>query len=285
VKRVCTLLTIFVLSTIAQGDPLIMLDSGHTPSGPGALGSCGKREVDYNDQFVRELQRRLKSSYQIALTRQPQKEVLPQFNRPPSSKAGAEPRASLLQRPEIANQAGARVMISIHHDSVDDSKEKGHVFFDPSICGGRGGVRMTEDFKKTQKVGYNIFVYEGGAKIDDSKLLATLVGKRFQLAGLTASNYHIKPVEDCNSCRPVDLQNGVWNQDLAILKAARMPAILIEVENILDPEFERLSDSPQYKDKMIAGIKDGLDEFCRARPEACTSPATPAATPTSGAVK
>ena len=41
-----------LLMPLAAAQPLLVLDSGHTPSKGGALGTRGEYEVVYNDRFV-----------------------------------------------------------------------------------------------------------------------------------------------------------------------------------------------------------------------------------------
>src|SRR5437899_108127 len=129
-SKIFKLILIQALCTYANATPLVAIDSGHTPSAPGAIGSCGQREVDYNDETVRVLALKLKPDYNLLLTRAIQQEVAPKFIAPVSFIGGVEPRESLLKRGEIANQAGAQIFISIHHDSTEDQ----YLVFDPAIC-------------------------------------------------------------------------------------------------------------------------------------------------------
>jgi len=252
--------------------PLIVLDSGHTPSHPGAISTCGKPEVDYNDQTVAILKKALEKNYRVLLTRLPDHEVLPSSAGDNSNELGRESGASLSRRAEIANEAGAQVLISIHHDSVDDDPANGLVAFDPAICDGHGGFRISPAFKAQNKIGYNIFVTAGqrGPRLEGATRLATLIGKRLAADGLTASNYHIPETGDCKSCFPVDINAGVWNQTLRVLRESKMPAILIETENISDPDLEKLADSKAFNALIAAAIKGGLDEYCTERP--CQKP-------------
>lgn len=249
------------LPSIGFADPLtIVIDPGHLPSAPGAMGSCGTREVDVNDAASKAIQSLLQASenFRAQLTRQNQKYVLPIADQ---SFSEVESRESLVRRAEIANQANARAFISIHHDSVEPQ----YLVEDSKICRGHGGFRIGDEFKKKQKIGFNIFVYQGDElnreRFESSKSLAILIGKKLRSEGMVPSDYHHKPVEQCRSCRPIDSEFGVWNQDLAVLKRTRMPAILIEAQNIADPDFEQSANSQQFRDALASAIKQGLEEF------------------------
>lgn len=249
------------LPSVGSADPLtIVIDPGHLPSAPGAEGSCGTREVDANDAATKAIQRLLQTSgnFKTQLTRESQKYVLPIAD---ESFSGGESRESLIRRAEIANQVNAGAFISIHHDSVEPQ----YLIHDPQICRGHGGFRISDGFKKKQKIGFSIFVYQGDdsnkARFELSKFLATLIGKKLRSQGLVPSDYHQKPIEHCHSCRLLNAEFGVWNQDLAVLKKTRMPAILIEAHNIVDPEYERAVNSQQFRDSLALAIKQGLEEF------------------------
>jgi len=99
----CVLLILATQSSkSADSDWAVALDIGHTPSQPGAISSRGVPEYIFNQQMVTLLLQRL---HQNGF---PQAFVV---NRD-------DPELSLEQRAEIANQLGADVFLSIHHDSV-----------------------------------------------------------------------------------------------------------------------------------------------------------------------
>jgi len=54
---------------------------------------------------------------------------------------------------------------------------------------------------------------------------------------------------------------GVYSQDLAVLKNAKVPAILIEVGNILDPDDERTINTTEFRQKFATVISKSLKDF------------------------
>jgi N-acetylmuramoyl-L-alanine amidase len=264
----------------AGATSVVVIDSGHTPSTPGAIGSCGKREVDYNDETVKVLQAKVLASgdYSVVLTRENQREVLSDITLAPSKVGARESPKSLLKRSTIANDAGAQFFISIHHDSIDDSKAKGFVTSDKTICDGKGGNRMTDAFKAAHlhRIGFNVFFTvadDNPKRTAASKALAEIIGKRLIAEGMDPSDFHVKPFENCFSCRTVDAANGVVSKDLSVLRNSKMPGILIETENIADPEFEKIANAPGFNDKIADAVKGGLDEYCSQHPADCNESA------------
>ena len=81
----------------SQQQPLLVLDAGHSPAAPGALGVRGVHELAYNDRLVAQLAAALqKDGWRVRLTRQSGQEM------------------ALGQRPALANRLKADVFLSIH---------------------------------------------------------------------------------------------------------------------------------------------------------------------------
>jgi N-acetylmuramoyl-L-alanine amidase len=56
---------------------------------------------------------------------------------------------------------------------------------------------------------------------------------------------------------------GVKSALFYVLLGARMPAILIECNFISNPHEEQLLASPEYREKLIAGIAAGIREYLK----------------------
>jgi N-acetylmuramoyl-L-alanine amidase len=253
------------INSLALAAPLpntqrvVVIDPGHEPSKGGATSSCGEKEVVYNDRMVQDITKALKS-YQVVLTRQPGKEVaaepdLKQFLSP-SGRASWVKAKSLLARPAIANSRNADLFISIHHDSVSEKHQIPH-------DGNCKGKTVSDDFRKNYKIGFNVFVNDEGKEPNRTKSikLATLIGKSLIEIGRVPSDYHFYPVDDCKSCKPINKKYGVWHHDLAVLREAKMPAVLIEVGNIVDHKDEGIMVSEAFRAKFSSQIKKAVDEY------------------------
>lgn len=244
--------------------PIVVIDSGHEPSALGATGTCNKNELVYNDQLVQQIAQTLGNTYQIILTRQPGLDVqtdIPNLenNLPNIGIALWNSKKSLFARAAIANLNHANVFISIHHDSTSTEQQ----VIDPTLCEHHGGINLKPDFKNQYRIGYNIFFDNADSTTRRAKslLLAENIGKQLRAIGRIPSNYHVYPVDKCKSCYPVNKVLGVWNEDLAVLRNTNMPAVLIEVGNIVDPEDEQIINTNDFRIKFSAALKQALNEY------------------------
>jgi N-acetylmuramoyl-L-alanine amidase len=259
-------IVLFSLTSTAVALPIVVIDAGHETARPGAIGTCGKTEVAYNDEMVQQIAHSLKKSYQIILTRQAGSDVatdIPDLQRhiPQQQRTSWDSHKSLLARPALANLHHAQVFISIHHDSTSAEQQ----INDPTLCDHQGGKNLKEDFKNKYQIGYNIFINntESSKRKENSLLLAENIGKQLRALGRVPSNYHRYPIDACKSCYPVNAKIGVWHEDLAVLRNTNMPAILIEVGNIVDPNDEKIINTEAFRKQFSHALKQGLDDYFR----------------------
>ena len=241
----------------------IVLDAGHQPSNGGASAVCDEKEYTYNDEIVAEIKKAL-IEYQIILTRKPNEEVAPQDPKlieylPDAEKPKFEKAKSLYSRAAIANQIKADFFISIHHDSVNESKQ----LKDTNLCQGKGGRRIVDDFRKKHHFGFNIFINKDAESgiYKKSLSMAGLLARSLKKLGRIPSDYHQFPDDDCKSCSPIDADLGIWHHDLALLRSARMPALLLEVGVIVDPEDEKTVSDPKFRNKLGEIFKNAFNEY------------------------
>lgn len=253
----------FLSASGALAEPIVVLDAGHEPSRPGAAATCGKQEVDYNDATVTALAAAL-NGYQVLLTRKAQAEVSTDaaglsgyINEGDQAKWGQH--KTLLARAALANKDKADVFVSIHHDATAGRWQLN----DSALCGGRGGKKLAAAFKQKYRIGFNIFVDIDKAEPCRSLSLkiAQLIAERLVAIGRIASDYHL---DDCKSCRSIDSKLGIWHQNLAVLRETSMPAVLIEVGNIVDPDDEAVISSSGFRQQFAQIIKAALDEYFAA---------------------
>ena len=254
----------FFLSSMAFALPIIVLDSGHEPSLPGAWGTCHKNELIYNDELVQEISQTLSKSYKIILTRNYGQDVELNdldltHNLPSIDNSLLNKHKSLYARAAIANLNHAQIFISIHHDSTSLKQQ----IKDPMLCGHKGGVNLKSDFKNKYKIGYNIFINNSDSTQRKLKSLqlAEDIGKQMLAMNRIPSSYHVFPVDKCKSCYPINKNLGVWHDNLAVLKYTTMPAVLIEVGNIVDPEDEKIINSNNFRVKFSKALNEALNEY------------------------
>jgi len=253
-----------VLTSAVYAKPLIVIDPGHEPTQGGTIGTCQQHEVVYNDEMAQFVTKALEPTYKVILTRQPEKPVQTddlslKNNILPADQILWESKKSLLARPAIANKDHAQLFIAIHHDSAPAEDQ----IFDPALCHSKGGKTLSPAFTKKFNIGFNIFVdnQENDPRSQESILLAENIGKQMIALGRTPSNYHVYPGGDCKSCRPIDAKLGVWYENLAVLRNAKMPAVLIEVGNIVDTTDEAKINNDAFRSQFSVAVKTAVDQW------------------------
>lgn len=175
----------------------VVIDPGHGGKDNGATGASGNFEKNFTLEIAREVEELAKQESQIEvyLTRAEDRFI---------SSVDRE-------RPEIANQLGADLLISIH----------GNTYEDPSVSG-------------TVTYYYH----------DNSKFLAEIMQKHM-----------------VQTTRFQD--RGVKKEEFFVLKDTDMPAVLIEMGYLTNPqeEMEMLSEDLQnlIASSIIDGIKEALN--------------------------
>lgn len=130
------------------------------------------------------------------------------------------------------------VFVSIHHDSMQQSW----------IDAGR----------RKEFSGFSVFVSHKNANFDASLVCARRIGAQLVKAGEHPSLYHANPIEN----RPIlDKEFGVHAYDnLAVLKVAKSPAVLVEVGVVANPDEEQRLSTDVVKAKIAGAIAEGIEQ-------------------------
>jgi N-acetylmuramoyl-L-alanine amidase len=218
---------------------VVALDAGHSKVNGGARSAHGKFEYEFNRQLVSELAPELRASRLFE----------PLLINP----KGADVR--LTSRSLAANQAGADLFLSIHHDSVKDRFLK-----DWNVDGSL--EKYTNEFH-----GYSVFFSRKNPDAAQSLAFAKLLGATLREAAFTPTLHHAQQEN-----RPIiDKLNGVYAfDDLIVLKTANMPAVLLECGVILNPKEEEELQTSGYRKRLVGAIASAIEQFSTA--EAAESP-------------
>lgn len=213
----------------------IVVDAGHGPRRPGAESARGAPEYVFNT--------RLAARVVAALA------------------AAGFSRARLLDpegldltpvaRAARANAARARLLVSIHHDSVQPRYLASWTVADrPRRYG-------------DQFAGYSLFYSGKSAFARESLELARLTGRELRAAGLTFSRHHVERIPG-ESRELVDDTVGVYRYDgLAVLREAAMPAVLVEAGVIVNRAEEEALAEPGRIERTAGAIARGVLAYCR----------------------
>ncbi len=196
----------------------VLVDAGHGPEHPGATGASGRAEYLYNRDLATALARAL-----AALGDRTTRAEGIGADIPPARRAAGAPDADLL--------------VSIHHDSAQ--------------------ARYLQAGRQAEFAGYSIFVSTLNPHPARSLRCARAIGSSLRAAGERPSGYHAEPVEGEN--HPfIDRRLGIHRYDaLAMLRAAPMPAVLVEAGVIVNPREEARLGKPGTIARLAQAIARG----------------------------
>jgi N-acetylmuramoyl-L-alanine amidase len=215
----------------------VAIDAGHGDKDPGAIGANGIREKN----IVLDIALRLKDALvaeglEVVLTRD------------------SDIFQPLEKRPEIANQAKADFFISIHANAAEAKSANGFEAYYLSTT--------YDDFSKAVQIRENAVIkYEENADYDKSNdLNATLWN-------MILSENRIESIEMANSIatelkRSLKLRTRyVRGAKFLVLKGAQMPAVLLEVGYVTNPEEGARLNNPYYRQMLAESIAQGVVNY------------------------
>jgi N-acetylmuramoyl-L-alanine amidase len=215
----------------ATQTPLIAVDVGHSLARPGATSARGTSEFVFNRALA---------------------EVVEQQLRDRGSRTrliGADGDIdTLTDRSAAAAAAGAALLVSIHHDSVQPR------YLSTWRVNGQKR-RFSDRFS-----GYSLFVSRRNPQTQASLACARAVGTALRNAGFTPSLHHAEPIR--GEGRPLaDASLGVYYfDDLVVLRTATMPAVLLEAGIILNRADETRLRDPRTQQRLALAVGEGVTE-------------------------
>ncbi len=214
----------------------VAVDAGHGPGIPGATSARGVPEYDFNLRLAKELVSALHAAgFPKAFLLEPKGEDLP-----PAARAAR------------ANAAGAGLLLSVHHDSVQPQ------FLETWTVDGRAR-RYCDRF-----AGYSIFYSQRNPDAAQSLELAKTIGRELTGAGLRFTRHHAADIP--GERRPlVDETVGVYRYDgLAVLAGARMPAVLTEAGVIVNRDEELALSGDERRQITARAMAKAVASWCAA---------------------
>lgn len=214
----------------------VALDVGHSKAAPGATSATGVPEFDYNLALARAVQAALRQAGFV--------------NAFLIGESGAP--LTLPERTRIAAQYVAHLFLSLHHDSVQPQ------FLSEWAVAGKP-QRYSDQYR-----GYAIFVSARSSQSALSLQFASLLGGALRAQGLTPSLYHAEPIPGEN--RPLlDLRLGIHRfDDLAVLRTATMPAVLLESAVIVNRSEEQAVAGGEHGRRVAQAVTAAVTSFCNS---------------------
>ncbi|KHK01449.1 N-acetylmuramoyl-L-alanine amidase [Desulfovibrio sp. TomC] len=209
----------------------VMIDPGHGGKDPGAQGINGLTEKDVNLRFARILGEELqKKGLKVIYTR------------------ANDTFIPLETRTEMANSKAADLFVSIHCNAHGDAGSAGLETYSLNLATTQEAVRVAarENAASQKKISDLQAILTDlmlSAKTAESKDLAKLVQKR-AISGLRG-DYHTR-------------DRGPHEAPFFVLIGANMPAVLIELGYITNPDDAKRLASDAYMRALAQGMVDGI---------------------------
>lgn len=221
----------------------VVVDAGHGGIDPGAIGVSGTFEKDLALDAARQLAERLEETgrYRVVMTRD------------------SDVFVGLRDRLAIARTAAADLLLSIHADSIDDTRLRGsHVYRLSEEASDNEAVALAEKENRSDIIGGVDM-----AEVDDvtTQILIDWSQRQtnedsIRLADLVVEAFARRRVRTIN--RP-----HRW-AGFAVLKAPDVPSLLIELGFLSNPEDEKLLGTSEGREPAIRAIVDAVDRHFAA---------------------
>ncbi len=232
----------------ATKDVVIVLDVGHVARQPGqecslfslcAWGQTSARGVpEYEFNVI--LAKRIGDEF-----------VQAGFNSTYTMVTQLGGTAGLFQRADRAKRMNADILLSIHHDGVNDD------FLRPWIYQGERHY-FYDDSK-----GFSLHVSTRNARSPESLVLARMLADELLGSGLHFNTVH-EQGNPAGAQKPfLDAARGIYRRDdLAVLSRAEMPAVLLEAGVIVNRDEELRVSTALYKSTVATAVVEAVKSFC-----------------------
>ncbi len=218
--------------------PLIFIDAGHGGRDPGALGAEA-RESAVTLAAALDLKRELESTgrYRVRLTRE------------------SDAYVALYRRVAIARQANADLFISLHADAGADPATRGASVYTLSE---QGAGRAVREFTRGENWHRSLNLPGRDPSVD--RILLDMTQRATQNRSAQLARTLLGELEGSN--HPM-LRRSHRDAGLAVLLAPDVPAVLLEMGFITNPEDERLLTDSRARRRLMRAVAAGIDRYFR----------------------
>ena len=217
----------------------VVVDVGHTIDVPGAISARGIPEYAFNLQLAQQVKQTL---------------VDAGFGEATLLITATAPWRGLFERAARANAMHADLFIAIHHDSVPDNLLQTWQY------------EGQEQHYNDDYPGYAIFISNDNPDRAGSLMFGRFLGNELQARGLQYTPHYTLPLMGHRRRELLDAKAGVYRYDqLIVLRATHMPAVLLEAGSIVNRQEELQLASPERRALTSAAIVAAVEDFCAAR--------------------
>jgi N-acetylmuramoyl-L-alanine amidase len=159
---------------------------------------------------------------------------------------------TLNRRADRANDLHADIFLSIHHDGARDDAVHRWTY--------KGELRYFFDDSK----GFSLHVSPRNPRYQESLGLARILADHLMQRGLQFTAIHAEPNGPGARVPFVDPTRGIYRRDdLVVLRATEMPAVLLEGGVIVNREEELLVSTAAYQTLIASVVVESIKAFCR----------------------
>ena len=223
-----------------RAEKVVVIDPGHGGFDPGASGPTGAREETVNLEAALALRTVLQArGYEVILTRDDDTYV------------------DHDERVEIARRAHADLFLSLHADAHEDAALRGASVY--TLSEKRAG-RMNEDIKRSGDFTlYDVDLSEDEHDVGD--ILFDLASTETR----NASGRLAATLVDELSGRVPMVNNTHRRASLRVLLSPDVPAVLVEMAFISNPQDEANLMSGRWRRRAMTAVADGIDAYFGAQ--------------------
>lgn len=216
--------------------PLIYIDAGHGGHDPGAQGASS-RESAVTLAAALALKQELERTgrYRVRMTRD------------------SDVYVDLYRRVSIARQAGADLFISLHADAGGDPATRGASVYTLSE---QGAGRAVREFTRSQNWRRDLNLPGRDASVD--RILLDMTQRATQNRSAQFARTLLGELEGAD--HPL-LRRSHRDAGLAVLLAPDVPAVLLEMGFITNPEDERLLNDSRARRRLMRAVAEGIDGY------------------------
>ncbi len=216
--------------------PLIFIDAGHGGRDPGARGAS-LNESEITLAAARALKQELERSgrYRVRLTRD------------------GDVYVGLNRRVAIAREAGADLFISLHADAGVDPATRGASVYTLSE---QGAGRAVREFTRGENWQRSLNLPGRDASVD--RILLDMTQRATQNRSAQLARTLLGELEQAD--HPL-LRRSHRDAGLAVLLAPDVPAVLLEMGFITNPEDERLLGDARARRRLMRAVAEGIDRY------------------------
>lgn len=206
----------------------IVIDPGHGGKFVGTMGSV-LVEKDLNLDISIRLYELLKSKYEVVLTRNSDRELKDSLTE------------DLNERVNIGHRIWADLFISIHHNFAYNSNVRGFEIYLPTY---------SNWVEKENKINALSGILTKNGYNNATSYYNYLKKATNTIAGIIVKKvYNILPV------------NGIKNKDLRVLRENLIPAILLEIEYLSNPQAENFLSNSYNRQRVAQMLAESIDEY------------------------